>query len=722
MKVAIIYNEDMTGVINQFGMQNKEIYNPKTVKQVADALEHGGHNVRILDGNMQIIDNIQEFMPRVIEGERMGMVFNMAYGIQGESRYTHLPAMLEMLGIPYVGSTPTGHAIALDKVITKILMQKNHIPTPEFWVFSSPEEDITPIFYPAIVKPKMESVSFGLRIVNDENELRSAVSYIIEEFEQQALVESFIKGREFCVGLLGNDNIEAFPILEIDLGDNPDAIQSVEEKLNYPRSKICPANISEEMSNKMIKLSKSAFKVLGLRDFARVDIRTDKNNDVYLLEINSMASLGLTGSYVHAAKVGGYDFKKLINKILDIAVIRYFSESNPQFENTVTNVITKKSSISVRIRGFLRSHQQRDEDLLKKMININSYFRNVEGVNALGNLVWRQLRPLGFYQLIIPQVEVGNFQFFSNVSEESFDVLLLTHLDCNVVFKRQVHFRETEHRLYGTSIWVNKGGLMVLISALQALRFIRLLRKIRIGILLTSDYTLYGRLGKIRVAKYANLSKFVIGLKGGGIDGTIITSRSGAAVYNCQMNLEKAERAGDVANAVASFSKLMGNWAELTNESEGVIVTLSEAEIKSNIADLYAHGETLLSVRFNEQQQAEEIHHRIQQITTKWMKRKLRIQVEGGMRRPPMVKTEMVNQLWNRIKMVANLLDIRLIEEHRWSSADVCFVNQKHVIDGMGPIGSDAIGKEEFIFRHSLLERATLLAMVIYDLYQEAIT
>ncbi len=101
-------------MINRFGMQNKEKYNPETVKRVADALEKGGHNVRIAEGDMDVIERLKEFMPRVIEGERMGMVFNMAYGIQGKSRYTHLSAMLEMLGIPYVGSRPEGHSLALD--------------------------------------------------------------------------------------------------------------------------------------------------------------------------------------------------------------------------------------------------------------------------------------------------------------------------------------------------------------------------------------------------------------------------------------------------------------------------------------------------------------------------------------------------------------------------------------------------------------------------------
>ena len=184
MKVAIIYNKDMAGVINKFGMQNKEIYNPNTVNRIAEALEQGGHNVRIIDGNMQVIENLQEFMPRVIEGERMGMVFNMAYGIQGESRYTHIPAMLEMLGIPYVGSSPTGHAMALDKVITKMLMQRSNISTPDFWVFSSAEEDMGGVTFPVIVKPKMEAVSYGLNIVDNENDLREAIAP--EHHEQEA--------------------------------------------------------------------------------------------------------------------------------------------------------------------------------------------------------------------------------------------------------------------------------------------------------------------------------------------------------------------------------------------------------------------------------------------------------------------------------------------------------------------------------------------------------
>ena len=367
MKVAIIYNKDFTRVINTFGMQNKEKYNPKTVKMVADALEAGGHNVEIIDGNMYVIESLQSFMPKVVDGERMGMVFNMAYGIQGESRYTHLPSMLEMLGLPYVGSTPAGHALALDKVITKIIMQKHGIPTPNFWVFNSADEDMTLVEFPVIVKPKMEAVSFGLKVVYNVEDLREAVHFIISEFEQQALVEQFIRGREFAVGLVGNNPVEAFPVLEIDLDNNPDAIQTVDNKRQMPRQKICPAPLPDECAAEMKRWSIAAFKALGLRDFARVDIRLDENNKVYLLEINSMASLGATGSYPYAAQVAGYDYKALVNKMLDVAAVRYFASR--AFDEKSTG---KRVPAHVRIRGFLRSRQTVVEELVKKMMNNNT--------------------------------------------------------------------------------------------------------------------------------------------------------------------------------------------------------------------------------------------------------------------------------------------------------------------------------------------------------------
>ena len=716
MKVAIIYNKDLTGVINQFGMQNKEKYNPATVKKVADALEKGGHNVRISEGDMHVIEKLQEFMPRVIEGERMGMVFNMAYGIQGESRYTHLPAMLEMLGIPYVGSGPEGHSLALDKVITKIIMQKHGIPTPDFRVYSTGDEDMSDVSYPVIVKPKMEAVSYGIRIVDNEDDLREAVKFVISEFEQQALVEQFIRGREFCVGLLGNGDPEAFPVLEIDLENNPDAIQTVDDKKQKPREKICPAEISPELTDEMVRMSKDAFRALGLRDFARVDIRMDEDEKIYLLEINSMASLGVTGSYVHAAKVAGYDYTRLANRIVDVAAVRYFSEKILPWEK-MTDPGRNKLPLSVRIRGFLRMKQEETEKLLEKMVNINSYVQNVKGVNTLGTFVWQQLSHLGFSHQVIPMVEVGNILLLSNSPDKDYDVLLLSHLDNSTPFTRQIHYRKTEQKLYGTAVWNSNGGLTVMVAALRALRFARLLRKIKVGVLLITDNTRYGRITKNSTQEILQRAGVVLGLSGASIDGTVITSRSGAAVYDCQMNLLDAENAEDVAKATASFSRLITSLTNLSSEAGGVVVIPRTVQMRSGIATLHANCEAQLSVRFDNQEQGEALDRKIQNLVKKMNTRKNRFQIEGGICRLPMIRNQETENLYQRVRVISNRLDIRTIEEHRWNSSDICTVRQDRArIDGLGPIGDAPHDYEEYILRHSLLDRAALLALLLNDL------
>jgi len=717
MKVAIIYNKDRSGVINKFGMQNKERYNPKTVRLVAEALEQGGHNVAIIDGNMDVIQQLQDFMPRVMEGERMGMVFNMAYGIQGESRYTHLPAMLEMLGIPYVGSTPSGHALALDKIITKIIMQKNGIPTPGFWVFSKADEDMSGVEYPVIVKPKMEAVSYGLKIVENEKDLREAVKFTIDEFKQQALVEQFIRGREFCVGLLGNNPAEAFPIIEIDLENDPDAIQSVEDKKMKPRDKICPAPISEELAKKMVDYTIHAFNALQLRDFSRVDIRMDENENIYLLEINSMASLGRTGAYVNAAAVAGYDYNALINRILDVAAVRYFAGSTLVAKTEDIKGLSPRLPLPTRIRTYISSRKDTIEKILKEMVNTNTYVRNVDGVNHLGAIVKRELSPLGFEHQVYPQVEVGNILFLDNCASSEYDILLLCHLDNAVTLAKREFFKETEQRLYGTGVWQNIGGLAVIITALQSLRFVRMLRKLKIGILLTTDDTLQGRISQNLVQNKTRMANYIIGMKGGGLDGTVVTSRSGAAVYSGSMSMKAKGHAEDVAKAVNILSKIITGWTAMTNESEGLVASPTEMNLQSNIMEHYANADIVFSIRFGDMEQMNTIDKKIRHPLSTRESKIIRFQVEGGIRRPPMNRTDAISGFYETIREIGQTLDIRVVEEHRWSSADICFAGPgKAMVDGMGPLGTKSRGRDEYILRHSLLERSALLALTLLEI------
>ena len=715
MKVAIIYNKDLRSVINTFGIQNKEKYNPKTVKLVANALETAGHNVAIIDGNMNVIDSLQHFMPKVMDGERMGLVFNMAYGIQGESRYTHLPSMLEMLGIPYVGSTPSGHALALDKVITKIIMQKNKIPTPQFWVYSSADEDMTDVIFPVIVKPKMEAVSFGLRVVHDVESLKEAVEFIVNEFSQQALVEQFIRGREFAVGLIGNNPVEAFPVLEIDLEDDPDAIQSVDDKRKTPREKICPADLPKAISDEMVRWSIVAFRSLQLRDFSRVDIRLDENNNIYLLEINSMASLGRTGSYPYAANVAGYDYNALVNKMLDVAAVRYFANTTIAEQGGMG--VSRRLPYHVRIRGFLRSRQTNIELLMKNLVTVNTHVRNVEGVNKMAAILSKELSILGFTSNSFPQVEVGNIQYYSNTNDENIDILIIGNLDNLTKLSNQKYYRETEQRIYGTGVWEHKGGLVTLIAALQGLRFVRKLKKMKIGILLTSDDSLQGRFAKQLVEKFSNNAKVVLGLHGAFIDGGVVTSRSGSARYKFNMQLVNTDSAENVASAVIVYTHLIHSWTKLSTPESGMLITPHSLNIDSSLLQPSAVGEATLSIRFNDVSQFEKLDATMNKmIHYKKYADFLHFEFEGGMRRPSMKKTEKVEDVWKIVKAVSEKLDIRLREEHRWSTSDICFVkDDKAKISGLGPVGAKPAGGAEYILRHSLLERA-LLAVSILEL------
>lgn len=713
MKVAIIYNKDLTGVLNKFGMQNKEFYSEKNVQRVANCLERGGHNTRVIDGNMYVIERLQHFMPKTIDGDQMGMVFNMAYGIQGESRYTHLPSLLEMLGIPYVGSTPSGHAIALDKVMTKIVWQNNGLPTPDFWVFNAPDDDLASVRYPVIVKPKMESVSFGLRVVYQENDLREAINFIVTEFQQQALVEQFIPGREFAVGLLGNSPIEAFPLLEFDLEGDPNAIQTEEDKKKRPREKVCPAQVSPDLAEKMIEYSKQAFRALELRDFARVDIRMDEAENIYLLEVNSMASLGRGGSYVYAAGVAGHDFCALVNRMLDVASVRYFSE------NLLTHLPEEKEKrlpLKSRLRTYLRGRQQTTETILEKLVNIDTHVRNIEGVNRCSELIKSQLAPLNFSSEIYPELEIGNLLFLSNASGEDLDYLILLSIDDSVKMSNHEIFQATEHRLYGTSIWENKGGIVTCISAFQALRFARLLRKIKIGVFVTTDSSIAGKFSRDIIVQKAMHARRVISMHGGNIEGSVVTSRSGSASYTYNLKLIDSNHSENVALAASHFFKTISAIVDLgKNDTENVIAPFA-TNFQSNIFKTVAYGTAKISVRFNTAADFERIDQRIRKITSlsRRLAKTFQSQLDGGLTRQPLPSSEKSMEFFETISRIARRIDSSVVSEHRWSSSDICNISiDVPKVDGLGPIGGFDKQKSEFIIRHSLVDRALLLALLL---------
>jgi D-alanine-D-alanine ligase len=332
MKVAVVHNPGAAGaVINAFGARCPEKYGAKTIHDVVQALEEGGHAVLVCEGDKNLLAQLEKFMPPGAGGRPGGIVFNMAYGIQGESRYTHVPAMLEMAGVPYTGSGPLGHGLALDKVITKILIRAAGVPTPDYQVMTQVDAQPFGLRFPVVVKPRHESTSFGLRLAGDGDQLRQAVRAVVEQYRQDALVEEYIEGREVCVALLGNRDMEFLPLVEQDFGSRETRIVTWDDKAHPAETrKICPAPVSADLAERLKSISLSTFRACLCQDYARVDLRIDVRGNPHVLEINSMASLGSTGSYLVAARAAGYSFADLVNRIVDVAHARYFGTPAPR--------------------------------------------------------------------------------------------------------------------------------------------------------------------------------------------------------------------------------------------------------------------------------------------------------------------------------------------------------------------------------------------------------
>jgi D-alanine-D-alanine ligase len=715
MRVAVIHNSDRAGVINVFGPQNRERYNPKTVELVAASLEKGGHTVRVIDGNMHLVDQLRDFMPRVIEGQRPGMVFNMAYGIQGVSRYTHLPAILEMLGVPYVGSNPQAHGLALDKVIAKIVFQNAGLPTPGFWNFASADDEFRDLEFPVIVKPKMEAVSYGIRVVENENDLRDAVKHIIDEFQQHVLVEQFIPGREFAVGLLGNGPPEVLPIVEIDLEGDANAIQTAGDKLSKPRLKICPAEISEEKAEEMRSLVRHAFQSLELSDFARVDLRMDGAGNLFILEINSMASLGLTGTYVLAAETAGYAYESLINRILDVAAMRYFGQDYAlETAEQADAKSTKPHKLSTRVRSYLRAQTPTIEDSVRRMVEMRTPVTEVEGVNALGQWLTGQFKHLGFAVRSIPRVGVGDVFYFYNHEDDERDVLLLGHLDSPIPAGGFVPFREAGSRIYGTGVAENKGGIAVALSALRALRYARTVRRIRCGVLLTTDDTRNGVAGRGVIEELCARARYVIGLKGGDPEGGVVTSRAGRGTYRLESVLPK-RRTVTQAAVLAHLYRTVKAMEELSDAESGMQVAIRRLELDAPFGRAPEKAEAVISVRFKRLEDGQRVEQEIRALAAKRSSKGVRLRMVGQLHRPPLALDGARQEFFNTVAKVAKSLHVSVAPIHRWHSGDICYVpDAVPAIDGMGPLGGGERTQEEYILRSSLVERAALLAMVMH--------
>lgn len=288
---------------------------------------------KILDTKYKVEKIIadEKIIERLLKS-KIDLAFLLTTGIKGESRQSQVPAVLEMLGIPYIGSGILAHALALNKDVAKKIFNYHNITTPNFQIFYGIEKTMDKTMkFPLIAKPSNEGSGFGIHkdsIVHSEKELKKKVEILLREYKPPVLVEEFIEGREFTVGIIGNGKDKTvFPIMEIDFEQVPEKygkFNSFEAKtICFDKVKLtCPALINSKLEKLLKEHALKAFDAIGCRDLARVDIRV-KDDKPYLIEINSLPGLEpLYSDFPNMAEKAGIDYEQLIFKIVDVAVER----------------------------------------------------------------------------------------------------------------------------------------------------------------------------------------------------------------------------------------------------------------------------------------------------------------------------------------------------------------------------------------------------------------
>lgn len=332
LKVALIYNLKRDVKNNDLPLDYYSEFDSKeTIRSIASALRSGGHEVFLVEADKGLLNWFQN--------NRVDIVFNIAEGLYGESRESRVPAILDFLDIPYTGSGVLTLGLALNKALTKKLLDQAKIPTPKYKLFKTPNgiSDFGKR-YPLIVKPNSEGSAKGISIssvVWNKAELIREVERTCRTYNQEILVEEFIEGKELTVGILGNGSPFVLPILEIDFSSCKPSGEyfytwkvkeyekEVEESLGLTPIWHCPARLSEEESRKVTDVALKAHSVIGCVDFSRIDIRLSNEGIPYVLEVNPLPGLDPKDSNLpYIAKCAGLSYADLINKILELALER----------------------------------------------------------------------------------------------------------------------------------------------------------------------------------------------------------------------------------------------------------------------------------------------------------------------------------------------------------------------------------------------------------------
>ena len=337
IKVAIVFNEPhpelyikpnqleekKLGFVPYFEVEN--ITPIEEYEIMAQKLKKNGVNAYTLNIKDDILSLLKD-----IKKNKPDIVFNFVEIYKEDSRNEmNIVGLLELLRMPFTGAPPMALANCQSKIFTKRLLNAIGIKTPRFKILKKlPKSFRHSLKYPLIVKPAYEDASVGIEnesIVENVEKLKERTDYIIKYFTQPALVEEFIEGRELNVAVLGDLEPAALPISEIDFSEMPDHLHNIvsyqakwdpHHEAYHKTIPICPAKLPKRIEKKAKETALKAFKAMGCRDYARVDMRFSKDNQLYVLEVNPNPDLTEGAGFMRSSETSGLSYVETLKKII----------------------------------------------------------------------------------------------------------------------------------------------------------------------------------------------------------------------------------------------------------------------------------------------------------------------------------------------------------------------------------------------------------------------
>lgn len=330
LRILALMHEDLIPPESLDGYDDKEIVEWKTEYDVVSTLQDMGHEVQSLgvyDDVGIIRSTVDEFKPHI--------TFNLLEEFHGNSLFDyHVASYLELRKQRYTGCNPRGLMLAHDKALCKKLLYFHRVNVPKFIVIPIGKIPKLPkrLKFPIIVKSLVEDGSYGIAqasVVYNEDKFRERVKYLHEQLGTPVLAEEYIEGRELYVAIMGNQRLRTFPVIELKFGDMPvDSLKIATSRVKwdwkyqskYKIDVIIAKNLPVEIQNKISRLSKRIYRILGISGYARLDFRLTADGEIYVLEANANPDIGYGEEFSIATEAAKMDYEKLLQNIINLGL------------------------------------------------------------------------------------------------------------------------------------------------------------------------------------------------------------------------------------------------------------------------------------------------------------------------------------------------------------------------------------------------------------------